>query len=48
MEGNKMSKLEYDLKANMYYAYDTLHKLCDIGGSLTIQQCRLPAVLWYI
>ena len=27
-----MFKTEYDLKAIMYPAYDTPHKLCNIGG----------------
>ena len=27
MEGSKMSKTEYDLKAIMYSAHDTTHKL---------------------
>ena len=31
MEGSKMSKTEYDLKAIMYSAYDTLHKLCNLS-----------------
>ena len=31
MGGNKMSQTEYDLKAIMYSAYDTLHKLGTIG-----------------
>ena len=30
MVGSKMSKAEYDLKAIIYPAYDTPHKLCDI------------------
>ena len=30
--GSKMSKTEYDLKAIMYPAYDTPHKLCNIRG----------------
>ena len=30
MVGSKMSQKEYDLKAIMYPAYDTPHKLCDI------------------
>ena len=33
MIGSKMSKIEYDLKAMMYPAYDTTHKLCDISGN---------------
>ena len=32
MVGSKMSKTEYDLKAIMYPAYDTPHKLCNIRG----------------
>ena len=31
MVGSKMSKTEYDLKAILYPAYDTPHKLCNIG-----------------
>ena len=31
-----MSKTEYDLKAIMYSAYDTLHKLCNISGNYNI------------
>ena len=42
MENNKMSKIEYDLKAIMYSAYDTPHKLCNISGNKTIQQTILP------
>ena len=30
MEGSKLSKAEYDLKAMMYSAYDTPHELCNI------------------
>ena len=30
MEGSKMSETEYNLKAKMYPAYDTRHKLCNI------------------
>ena len=30
---NKMSKTEYDLKAIMYPAYDTPHKLCKLRGN---------------
>ena len=30
MEDSKMPKTEYDLKAIMYSAYDTPHKLCNI------------------
>ena len=33
MVGNKMSKTEYDLKAIMYPAYDTPHKLSNIRGN---------------
>ena len=33
MEGSKMSKTEYDIKAMMYSAYDTPHKLCNISGN---------------
>ena len=33
MEGSKMSKTEYDLKAIMYPTYDTPHKLCNIKGN---------------
>ena len=33
MEGSKMSKTEYDLKARMYSAYDTPNKLCNISGN---------------
>ena len=33
MVGSKMSKTEYDLKAIMYPAYDTPHKLCNIRGN---------------
>ena len=32
MVGSKMSKIEYDLTAIMYPAYDTPHKLCNIRG----------------
>ena len=42
MECSKMSKTEYDLKAIMYSAYDTPHKLCNKGGNYIIQQPRLP------
>ena len=43
MEGSKMFKTEYDLKAMMYPAYDTPHKLCNIRGrSKNFQQPRLP------
>ena len=31
--GSKMYKTEYDLKAMMYPAYDTTHKLCNIRGN---------------
>ena len=37
-----MSKTEYGLKAIMYSAYDTPHKLCNISVNQTIQQPRLP------
>ena len=33
MVGSKMSKTEYDLKAIMYPAYETPHKLCNIRGN---------------
>ena len=33
MEGSKMSKTEYDLKAIMYSAYDTSHKMRNISGN---------------
>ena len=33
MEGSKMSKTEYDLKALMYSAYDTPHKLGNVSGN---------------
>ena len=33
---------EYDLKAIMYPAYDTPHKLCNIRGDSNIQQPRFP------
>ena len=42
MVGSKMFKTEYDLKAIMYPAYDTHHKLCNIRGNWNIQQPRLP------
>ena len=42
MEGSKMSKTEYDLKAIMYSAYDTPNKLCNINGNYTIRQPKLP------
>ena len=42
MVGSKMSKTEYDIKAIMYLAYDTPHKLCNIRGNKNIQQSRLP------
>ena len=42
MVGNKMSKTKNDLKAIMYPAYDTPHKLCNIGGNLNIQQPSYP------
>ena len=40
--GSKVTKAEYDLKAIMYPAYDTLHKLCNIRGNQNIQPPRLP------
>ena len=43
MVGSKMFKAEYDLKAIMYPAYDTPHKLCNIRGDWNIQQPRLPS-----
>ena len=33
MVASKISKAEYDLKAIMYPAYDTPHKLCNIRGN---------------
>ena len=33
MEGSKMSQTEYNLKAIMYSAYDTPHKLYNISGN---------------
>ena len=33
MEDSKMSKIDYDLKAKMYSAYDTPDKLCNISGN---------------
>ena len=42
MEGSKMSKTEYNLKAIMYSAYDTPHKLRNISGNKTIRLPRLP------
>ena len=33
MGGSKMSKTEYDLKATIYPAYETPHKLCNIRGN---------------
>ena len=30
MKDSKLSKTEYELKAKMYLAYDTTHKLCNI------------------
>ena len=33
MEGNKMSKTEYDLKTKIHSAYDAPHKLSNIGGN---------------
>ena len=35
MDGSKMSKPEYDVKAIMYSAYDTPHKLYNMRGYLT-------------
>ena len=32
MDGSKMSRTEYDIKAIMYPAYFTPHKLCNIRG----------------
>ena len=43
MVGSKMSKTQYDLKAIMYPAYDTPHKLCNIWGNQNIRQPRLPS-----
>ena len=42
MVGSKMYNTEYDLKAIMYPAYDTPHKLCNIRGNWNTQQPRLP------
>ena len=42
MVGSKMYKTEYDLKAIMYPAYDTHHKLRNIRGNRNIQKPRLP------
>ena len=42
MVGRKMFKAEYDLKAIMYPAYGTPHKLCNIRWDSNIQQPRLP------
>ena len=39
---SKMSKTEYDLKAIMYSAYDTPHKLFNKRGYESIRQFRLP------
>ena len=33
MKDSKMPKIEYDLKAIMYSAYDTPHKLCNRSGN---------------
>ena len=33
MEGSDMSQTEYNLKAIMYSAYDTPHKLYNISGN---------------
>ena len=33
MEDSEISKIEYDLKAIMYSAFDTPHKLCIISGN---------------
>ena len=33
MEDSKVYKIENDLKAIMYSAYDTPHKLCNIRGN---------------
>ena len=35
MEGSKISRTDYDLKAIMYSAYYTPHKLYNINGNLT-------------
>ena len=43
MGGSKMFKTEYDLKAIMYPAYDTPHKLCNIRGNENIQHPRIPS-----
>ena len=40
--GSEMSKTEYDLKAIMYFAHDTTHRLCNIRGNWNIQQPSLP------
>ena len=42
LQQNKMFKTEYDLKAIMYPAYDTPHKLCNIRGNENIQHPRIP------
>ena len=42
MEGSKMFKTEYDLKAIMYPAYNTPHNVHNISGNKTIHQPRLP------
>ena len=39
--GSKMYKIEYDLRAIMYPAYDKPHKQCNIRGNWNIQQPRL-------
>ena len=39
---SKMCITEYDLKAIMYPAYDTPHKLCSIRWNWNIQQPRWP------
>ena len=47
MEGSKMSTTEYDLKAIMYSAYDTPHKLCNISGNQNIQPDRDISIAKY-
>ena len=42
MEGSKMFKTEYDLKAIMHPAYYTPHKLCNIRVNENIQHPRIP------
>ena len=32
LQGNKMSKTDYGLKAIMYFAYDTAHTMCNVSG----------------